>query len=373
MKYTKLNFLMSVLGISIYIFDLIVDIWVSVKFFHEGQSIFAVLTISFMLVGTFVVQCFSYSWYKADSKKTGKESEHCLLLLHCLQGGVFTRYWFALKKGQHVAFKDSNKMNDYVEERIDLHKEVIDRVTDLSMLRLFETYLEGCPQLVLQLYILMEYGEDHISQYAAVLASCCAISWSSLDFQIAQRKSLTDKKLLDGCCPRFTYVSYKFFTLLSWILSVVFLLILNVKIALLVLLILWLLGVVWAFKSRTEFCTSTGMEYLYRTVVGFILVFTFFNVKGQNTKCPMSCYYVVKILTTLCVLIVFWVYPPPIFNPYYFIFTSITTILTLFIGMIFLVVYYVTYHPNRREENKPDEIDGNTVPKYCRMSYFLME
>ena len=71
--------------------DLIVDIWVSVRFFHERQYVFGVLTVSFMLFGTLVVQCFSYSWFKADLKEAGQESHHCFLLLHCLQGGVFTR------------------------------------------------------------------------------------------------------------------------------------------------------------------------------------------------------------------------------------------------------------------------------------------
>uniref|UniRef100_A0A9L0SKA9 XK-related protein n=1 Tax=Equus caballus TaxID=9796 RepID=A0A9L0SKA9_HORSE len=91
MKYTKLNFMMSALGVIIYITDLIVDIWVSVRFFYEGQYVFGVLTVSFMLFGTIVVQCFSYSWFKADLKKAGQESPRCFLLLHCLQGGVFTR------------------------------------------------------------------------------------------------------------------------------------------------------------------------------------------------------------------------------------------------------------------------------------------
>lgn len=91
MKYTKVNFMMSVLGIVIYITDLIVDIWVSVRFFCEGQYIFGILIVSFMFFGTLVVQCFSYSWFKADLKKAGQESQHYFLLLHCLQGGVFVR------------------------------------------------------------------------------------------------------------------------------------------------------------------------------------------------------------------------------------------------------------------------------------------
>ncbi|XP_024428291.2 XK-related protein 9 isoform X1 [Desmodus rotundus] len=373
MKYTKLNFMMSVLGIIIYITDLIVDIWLSVRFFYEGQYVFGVLTVSFMLFGTLVVQCFSYSWFKADLKKAGQESQHCFLLLHCLQGGIFTRYWFALKKGYYVAFKYSSKTDNFIEEQVDPHKEAIDRMTDLSMLRLFETYLEGCPQLVLQLYVFLEHGQANFCQYAAIMVSCCAISWATVDYQVALRKSLPDKNLLNGLCPKLTYLFYKLFTLLSWMLSVVLLFFINVKIALCLLLFLWFLGILWAFKNQTQFCVSMSMEFLYRIVVGFILIFTFFNIKGQNTKCPMSCYYIVRVLATLGILIVLWLCPLSIFNSDYFIPISIIIALAFLLGIILLIVYYGTLHPKRSEEMKPDEIDGKPPQIDCRMKYFLME
>lgn len=205
------------------------------------------------------------------------------------------------------------------------------------------------------------------------MVSCCAVSWSTVDYQVALRKSLPDKKLFNGPCPKLVYLFYKLFTILSWMLSVVLLLFLNVKIAFLLLLFLWLLGIFWAFKEQTDFCVSTSMEILYRIVVGFILIFTFFNIKGQNTKCPMSCYYIVRVLVTLGILIVFWFYPLSIFNADYFIPVSITIVLSLLLGIIFLLVYYGTFHPNRSEETKLDEVDGKPVQRGCRMKYFLME
>nr|XP_012803184.2 XK-related protein 9 [Jaculus jaculus] len=373
MKYTKCNFMMSILGIIIYILDLVVDIYVSVKFFHEGQYVFGVLTSSFMLSGTLVVQCFSYSWFKADLQKAGQESQYSFLLLHCLQGGVFIRYWLALKKGYHVAFKCSRKTSNCMGEKTEPHKEAIDSATDLSMLRLFETYLEGCPQLVLQLYVFLEHGEVSFRQYAAIMVSCCAISWSTVDYHIALRKSLPYKSLLTGLCPKVTYLFYKLFTLLSWMLSIVLLLFVSVPLALLLLSAIWLMGLTWAFKKQTQFCNSTCMEFLYRIVVGFILTFTFFNVKGQNTKCPMSCYYIVRVLGTLGILIVFWANPLSLFNADYFIPISVTILLTLLLGIIFLSVYYGSFHPNRKTEAKWDEPDGESVQRDCRMSYFLMD
>lgn len=205
------------------------------------------------------------------------------------------------------------------------------------------------------------------------MVSCCAISWSTVDYQISLRKSLPDKNVFTGPCPKLTYLFYKFFTLLSWTLSVVLLLFLNVKIALYLLSFFWFLGILWAFKNQTKFCASISMEFLYRIVVGFVLIFTFFNIQGQNTKCPMSCYYIVRVLATLGILIVLWACPLSIFNSDYFIPISIIIALALILGIIFLIVYYGTLHPNKSKERKPDEIDGKPVQIECRMKYFLME
>lgn len=75
---------------------------------------------------------------------------------------------------------------------------------------------------------------------------------------------------------------------------------------------------------------------------------------------------------TLGILIVFWFYPLSIFNADYFIPVSITIVLSLLLGIIFLLVYYGTFHPNRSEETKLDEVDGKPVQRDCRMKYFLM-
>ncbi|CAH6777284.1 XK-related protein 9 [Phodopus roborovskii] len=373
MKYTKCNFAMSVVGIILYVTDLVADILLSVRYFHNGQYVFGVLTLSFVLCGTLIVQCFSYSWLKDDLKKTGQENEHYFLLLHCFQGGVFTRYWFALRKGYHVVFKHSKRTRNSMEGQTDPHKEVIDIVTDLSMLRLFETYLEGCPQLILQLYAFLERGQANLSQYVVIMVSCCAISWSTVDYQIALRKSLPDKNLLRGLCPKLTYLFYKLFTLLSWTLSIVLLLLVDVKAALFLLLFLWIIGFIWAFIKQTQFCNSFSMEFLYRVVVGVTLVFTFFNIKGQDTKCPMSCYYTVRVLGTLGILTVFWAYPLSIFNSEYFIPISAIVVLALLLGIVFLTVYYGVFHPNRTVKAQNDETDGQPAQRDCRMRYFLKD
>lgn len=82
---------------------------------------------------------------------------------------LFSRYWFALRQGYEVVSKPSSRTSDFSEEQIDPHKEAVDMATDLSMLRLFEAYLESCPQLILQLYAFLERGQATLSQCKSLL------------------------------------------------------------------------------------------------------------------------------------------------------------------------------------------------------------
>lgn len=78
---------------------------------------------------------------------------------------LFYRYWFALKYGCQAAFKQKSSGDAPETDSPNLlQKQAIDVVTDISMLRVFKTFLETTPQLCVQIYILMEHGKSNFSQ-----------------------------------------------------------------------------------------------------------------------------------------------------------------------------------------------------------------
>uniref|UniRef100_A0A8C3FPP3 XK-related protein n=1 Tax=Chrysemys picta bellii TaxID=8478 RepID=A0A8C3FPP3_CHRPI len=346
MKFTKWNFTMSVLGIVIYVADIAADIWVTSNYFCEGQYSLGILTLVFRLLSSIIVQIFSYEWFKDDCGSPDPGKLNWIFLLHFLHGGIFTRYWFALKVGYQAAFKQNSSGDQLTGGPASIiHKCAIDAVTDISMLRVFKTFLETTPQLILQIYILMEHDKAAFSQYASIITSFCSISWSTLDYQISLRKSLPDNNQFSGVPPKLIYLLYKLFTLTSWILSIALVTLLNIISSIVLLIFLWTLGFSWTLKQHTTFCKSKRMEFLFRTVVGIILIFTFFNVKGKKQKCIM------------CVCL-FW--KTSVTEQLYFTFVSITIVLTLGLGIICLIVYYKFFHPTIyfKQESASDKVDG---------------
>ncbi|XP_075172435.1 XK-related protein 9 isoform X2 [Anomaloglossus baeobatrachus] len=242
------------------------------------------------------------------------------------------------------------------------------------MLRCFKTYLESTPQFILQLYILMEHGQITIFQYISVMVSIFSISWCTVDYQMSLRKSLPGQKGISLGLPLLTYTCYKFFTLTSWIVSVVFLLTCNTYIFAGLVTLLGVAGFCWAWRQDTDFCKTKGMEILYRAVVGIILIFTFFNVKGSKTRIPISVYYSVRCFCTSGILGLCFFLRPVFARTFIFEVLSIATVVTLGLGILSLILYYACFHPTLHCLGQPkgDTVDGITCKDQSRITNFIM-
>ncbi|XP_075067482.1 XK-related protein 9 isoform X1 [Mixophyes fleayi] len=368
MSFTKWNFFMTVFGIFTFLFDIGADLLLSFKFFQQELYLFSLLTIFFVLVSTLIVQAFSYTWFKDDCDEGSYGRLKWVLVVHLFQAGTLLRYWYAVKYGYKATYDPRR------ENHADTKKKAVETMTDLSMLRCFKTYLESAPQLILQLYVLMEHGQITVMQYASILISVCSISWSTVDYQMSLRKSLPGKKGISVGFPMFSYVFYKLFTLTSWILSIVFLLTCNHHIFTILVTVLGIVGFCWAWIQKTDFCRTKRMEILYRAIVGIILIFTFFNVKGSRTRIPMSVYYIVRVLTTAGILILCLHLKPPFVLTFIFAVLSIVAIVALGFGILFLILYYACFHPSLSSIDRTlgDTVDSPTCMDRSRITHFMI-
>uniref|UniRef100_A0A8C5ML28 XK-related protein n=1 Tax=Leptobrachium leishanense TaxID=445787 RepID=A0A8C5ML28_9ANUR len=369
MSFTRWNFIMTILGILTFLFDIGADLWIAAKYFQQGLHLFGLLTIFFIIISTIIVQVFSYTWFKDDCGDEDTWRLRWVLVAHVFLSGTILRYWYAVKYGYQATSSEHKR-----EECKETKKKAVDAMTDLSMLRLFKTYLESTPQLILQLYILLEHGQISYIQYASIMVSVSSISWSTVDYQMCLRKSLPGKRTIIVGIPALTYILYKLLTLTSWTLSIVFLLVCNLYVFAALLFVLGGAGMLWAWRQQTDFCKNVRVEILYRFVAGLILIFTFFNLKGQRTKIPISVYYFVRVLITTGILILCFYYKPQLTQTLFFATLSITVVASLGLGIISLILYYKCFHPTlcAKEPDTRDESDGSTSEQMGRFEDFLV-
>lgn len=156
--------------------------------------------------------------------------------------------------------------------------------------------------------------------------------------------------------PTGIYLLYKICTITSLILSYSLLLILSIYTTV-ALTVLWLLGSTWTHLLKTKFCSTRSLELLYRAVIGVILIFTFFNVKGQDTKVAMSTYYIFYTVINIMAPSLLALLKPEL--------QTSTLLLTIgglifgcsLLGLVCLVLYYRFLHPTG-VWREADEVDG---------------
>uniref|UniRef100_A0A3Q1EGA4 XK-related protein n=1 Tax=Acanthochromis polyacanthus TaxID=80966 RepID=A0A3Q1EGA4_9TELE len=378
-QYSKLRWLLTLGGLFLYVFDIWTDVGLALKHFQDGHYVWSGLTVMFVLTGLLVTQIFSIAWYWDDMSNVfinpqGKSSTSgrtkCgLAALHVFGMGVFTRYYHLLKKGIDVIWTSTNS---YTEEEIrDVHKILFGLATDLSMLRLFEAFLESVPQLLLQIYIILGHDEGSVMQYLSVAFSFFNAAWALVDYRRCLRRSLPNIREMPSGLPTAIYLLYKLCTITSHILSYSLLLMLSTY-STIALTVVWLLGTVWTHLLHTNFCESRSLEILYRAVVGVILTFTFFNVKGQNTKVPMIIYYSFYYVVNFAAPILLYFFKQDL-QTSTFLLVSIGLISGCSVlGMLCLLVYYLFLHP-RGKQREADEVDGlrEETETTSRISRFL--
>lgn len=182
------------------------------------------------------------------------------------------------------------------------------------------------------------------------------IAWALVDYRRCLRRSLPHIREMPSGLPTAIYLLYKLFTITSHILSYTLLLILSTYTTI-ALTVLWLLATTWTHLLQTNFCSSRGLELLYRAVVGVILTFTFFNVKGQDTKVAMVIYYVFYFLINITAPVLLALLKPELQTASFLLTVGGLILGGLVLGLVCLVLYYLLLHP-REKWREADEVDG---------------
>ncbi|KAI5617134.1 XK-related protein 9, partial [Silurus asotus] len=340
------------IGLIFSVVDIVSDLLLSLQYFREGQYTWFALTLSFILIGSLCTQIFSYSWFRDDHEceaENKKTSTTHMGLLHLLHMGFFTRYYDLLKKSfgcvwrAHSGNEPSNEMK------------LFGLAADLSMLRLMETFLESVPQLLLQTFIMLQHQRTSKLQYLSMVVSFLNVAWCTVDYWRCLRRSLPNTEEMPRGIPTAVYLLYKILTITARILSLTLLLMLTPW-NILVLAFIWVVTTVWAHVVKTNFCTSLCMEELYRSIVGVVLVFTFFNIKGKNTKKEMSVYYVMSTLHNFSAPLLLFLFLPRTAESDFFLPVTFFILMSNLMGLGLLIVYYNTLHPRNQDES--DAVDG---------------
>lgn len=256
----------------------------------------------------------------------------------------FSRYWNVLKSGWKARQKNATILE---------FASFLGEWRDISMLRLLQAFLESAPQLVLQLYILLQRPRFELKQdwLIVVTAACSLVSlmWAIL----AYSKSLRDFRK-QGYVLSVAGLCFQILWRISMVTSRVVAMVLFASYFKQWLFVAvgahWIIMTMWLICQRTRFCTDEdGKEHPYReklfsAVIGFIYIFCFFNTREGMTRKRVVLFYSI-ILVENSLFVSMW-YPHRTFHGIMAVAALGVVWGGLAFGIVCMVLYYRFYHPS---------------------------
>ncbi|XP_012501451.1 PREDICTED: XK-related protein 8 [Propithecus coquereli] len=271
------DLVLGVLGTVAFLLDLGADLWAACQYVLSGRYLWAALVLALLALASVAMQLFSWVWLRADpvGLHGPQPPGRCLAMLHLLQLGYLYRCVQGLQQGLLAWRQEAPSEFDLA------YADFLS--LDISMLRLFETFLETTPQLTLVLAIVLQSGRAESYQWVGICTSFAGISWALLDYHRALRTCLPSKHLL-GLGSSVIYFLWNLLLLWPRVLAVALFSAVFPRYVALHFLGLWLVLLLWVWLQGTDFMPDPGSEWLYRATVATILYFSWFNVAEGHTQ-----------------------------------------------------------------------------------------
>lgn len=153
MSFDLLDAASLIFSMTSFFLDLVTDIAVACFHYLNNDYWYCALTVAFIMLPTLITTSISLRWYIVDSRIEGtdpvsKSQWIVRFIFHTLQIGPILRYYESLQYG--LKFRETKDL----EEKRGIYMKMIYEDADATMLRLFESFMESAPQLMLQMYII---------------------------------------------------------------------------------------------------------------------------------------------------------------------------------------------------------------------------
>lgn len=197
-----------------------------------------------------------------------------------------------------------------------------------------------------------------------------SIAWMVVSYHRAMRSFLPDKAN-QGWGSSFVYFLWNLLLIGQRICSVALFVSVFPYCLLYHFLLLWPLLILWAHLQKTTFMDSTFGEWLYRTIVGLVWYFSWFNVVEGNTKGRAVIYHAFMVTDGAILLTTWWCYRDSAKTQHSAIWLVSILILVHILGILVKILYYRCFHPTLSSPpagtDREDTLDGKTLWQNRRM------
>ena len=296
MTFSLLDAAALIFSMFSFFLDIVTDTAVACFHYLNNDYWYCVLTLTFIMLPTFITTAISLRWYITDSQLEGSEPVSktqwiIRLIFHTFQIGPILRYYESLQYG--LRFRETKDPS----EKKKIYMLMIFEDADATMLRLFESFMESAPQLMLQVYIITKnYPFDDYEYWTAIVqvisisSSLISISWSLVSYSKSLRISLSNKIPMTYWSIAAMFL-WEFFSITARMIALALFTSAFVRHVGFVCLAHWAIMFLWIYSMKTNFCNTKCEELGFNAVLGVIFIFCYFNPVDTPTRFRYVIYY----------------------------------------------------------------------------------
>lgn len=348
MSFSLLDAASLLFSITSFFLDLVIDIAVAIFHYLNQDYWYSALTVAFIVIPSLITSAISLRWYIVDSQVDGAEHVSktqwiVRFVFHIFQIGPVLRYWESLQYG--LTWRKAK--DDDLKKKV--YMKMIYEDADATMLRLFESFMESAPQLMLQMYIITKnYPWDDyeqwtmIAQWMSITSSLISISWSLVSYSKSLRISLPSKIPMTYWSIAVMF-SWEFFSITARMIALALFTSAFVRYVGFVCLVHWAIMTLWILSMQTNFCNTKCEEFGFNAVLGVIFIFCYFNPVDNATRYRYLAFYAFMFVENTALLAVWYrqaTYSAGIKEGV--LFTHYTCFL---LGIVLMSTYYKFFHP----------------------------
>jgi len=398
LRYNWFDLMCTLISVLTYLADLSMDCIIAYYFYHLSSAHgihhywYFGLTVFFIVMPSLTMTGFSFRWYLMDNDNPQLPRVSIWrwllrLIVLVLQVAPVLRYFDSMRYGilSRVAKYREEKATDPAEkehqrrERVKWYTLMVYEDADATLLRLYESFMESAPQLVLQIYILLKDpqagkvfpvktdavagGAEHPSwesedpvdisvgvnpylklSLLAISVTCSLISlaWSLVVYHRSLRYTYPHKNNISLVGTLFQFL-WHFCSITARVLALsLFATAMPLWIGPLCAAH-WLVMASWVIFQRTTACNTQCEEFLFALVLGVIYIFMFFNAKEERTRYKYVLYYGFSFLENTAIILVWFFHTPS--TTWYVLPALAGHYLTFILGLLFMLCYYLWFHP----------------------------
>ncbi|XP_026807050.1 XK-related protein 6 [Rhopalosiphum maidis] len=355
------DLIVLVLAIVSHVIDVCIDFNIAYQYYIYEKLTYFLLTVIFIAVPSIINTYMSlkiYSIQEDMQRTTQKLLSNRLLLpfLLILQMAPVLRYYDVLKYAlkSHRAARKGN-----FDDQKNYYALMAKEDSYVSLLRIFECFLEAVPQQILQICIVLvekKQGSTFqiVHQSASIASSTIGIAWAMASYHKNVRIAYENRKNIGNTGTVLQFLWHIMITV-SRILSISLAAIVWPQSTGIFCMVHWLFMTLWIFKfQNVTFCIPSNrseeskiMRFFFSTILGLVYIFTYLSPsEGQgNSKNRYLGYYGVFLVENI-VAVTIWANTGTDQSQWYYYLLMIGSIAPFFVGILFMAIYYKFFHPH---------------------------